>query len=204
MEDNDRFVDELLDSALAHQRRAEPHPGFEGRIMERVHAAASERDTGTNVWKLWVAAAATAAVVVTFVAIYVANRPHNPAPQISQAENAVSAPSPTETLKANSDPNPAAGAAMKVAEPKQVARSERKSSRQVEAHRWPSQFPTPAPLTAEEKALVQYVQQTPPQVLAEPNLKREPTVQNVEIKPLEIPSLEIEPLALGPTGKATQ
>ncbi len=203
MEDNNRFVDELLDSALAHQRAAGPRPGFEGRILERVRATASERSAQRKTWRLWVAAAATAAVAV-LIAIRVANRPHNPAPQISQAENAVSAPSPTETLKANSDPNPAAGAAMKVAEPKQVARSERKSSRQVEAHRWPSQFPTPAPLTAEEKALVQYVQQTPPQVLAEPNLKREPTVQNVEIKPLEIPSLEIEPLALGPTGKATQ
>ncbi len=158
MEDNDRFVDELLDSALAHQRRAEPHPGFEGRIMERVHAAASERDTGTNVWKLWVAAAATAAVVVTFVAIYVANRSPSPAPQISQAGNAVSAPTPTEKLKANSEPIPAADPAPKVPEPKRVARRERKPSRRAQVHHWPSQFPTPAPLTPEEKALVRYVQ----------------------------------------------
>ena len=42
MEDKDRFIDELLDSALAQQPRAEPRAGFEGRILERVRATAGE------------------------------------------------------------------------------------------------------------------------------------------------------------------
>ncbi len=196
MEDNDRFVDELLDSALAHRRVAEPRPGLEGRIMAHVRSA-SQESSKSKARKLWLAAAAAAAVI-GLVAIYAANLSHNPALQTSQTVNQVPAASPTVTLKASSEPTPAASPATKIAEPKQVARSERKPLRRVEAHHWPSQFPTPAPLSPEEKALVRYVRETPPQVLAEPILKPDSTIQRVEVKPLEIPPLEIKPLALGP------
>jgi hypothetical protein len=203
MGNKDRFVDELLNSALAHKRGAEPRPGLEGRILERVRAAAGEQSTGGKVWKLWVAAA-TAAVVIMFVAIRVAHHSHRPVPQTSQAANAVPATSPRETLKANAEPTPAAGPATKVAQPKRIARHESKPSHRVEAHHWPSQFPTPAPLSDEEKALIRYVQETPPQVLAEPILKAELTVQHVQITPLDIPPLEIRPLSLRPAGEEVQ
>ncbi|HXH48310.1 MAG TPA: hypothetical protein VNM47_02970, partial [Terriglobia bacterium] len=171
--------------------------------LEGVRAAGSERGREWRAWKWW-AAMATAAVVVAFVVIRVANRSHSPVPQTSQAANAVPAPSPRETLKAIAEPAPVAGPATKVAQPKRIAHREGKPSHRVEAHHWPSQFPTPAPLTPEEKALVQYVRETPAQVLAEPILKTELAVQHVEIKPLEIPQLEIEPLALGPAGEEFQ
>ena len=196
MEDNDRFVDELLDSALAHHRDAEPRAGLEGRILAHVRTA-SQESSRKKARKLWLAAAATAAVVV-LVAIHVANRSHSPVPQTSQTANAVTAAPPKEALKANVEPTPAARPAAKVIEPKPSARRETKPSRRIETHHWPSQFPTPAPLSPEEKALVQYVRNTPPQVLAEPILKPDFTVQRVEVKPLEIPPLEIKPLTLEP------
>jgi hypothetical protein len=204
MEDKDRFVDELLNSALAHRRGAEPRPGLEGRILERVRAAAGERDAGRKVWKLWLAAGATAAVVLTSVAIYVAKRSHSPAAQTSQASKTVPAPPAREALAANSATTPRAGTATTNDEPQPIARRGRKSLRRIETPRWPSQFPTPAPLTEEQKALVQYVRETPPKVLAEPTLKAEPMVQRVEIKPLEIPPLEIQPLAVGSTKEEIQ
>jgi hypothetical protein len=204
MDNKGRFVDELLDSALAHQREAEPRAGLDARILEHVRAVASEQSTRGKAWKWWVAAAATAAVVVMFVVIRVAHRPQTPAVQTSQAGKAVTAPPAKQTLTANSGETPKTGAATAVVEPKRVVRRENKPSRQVEAHRWPSQFPTPAPLTEEQKALVQYVRETPPEELAEPILKTELTVQHVEIKPLVIPPLEIKPLALGPVGKESQ
>ena len=194
MGDKNRFVDELLDSALAHQRAATPRPGLETRILEGVRVAASERNALGKVWKWGVA---VAAVVVMFVVVRVAYRSHSPVPQTPQAANAVPAPSPKETLNANAEPTPVARPATKVAQPNRIARHESKPSHRVEAHHWPSQFPTPAPLTEEQKALVQYVYETPPEVLAEPIFKTEPTVQRVEIKPLEIPALEIKPLAFG-------
>jgi hypothetical protein len=203
MEDRDRFVDELLDSALAHHRDAEPRAGLEGRILAHVRAAASERDTGRKVWKLWVAAAATAAVVV-FVAIHVARPPHSPSIQTPQAGNTVSAPAPKETLTAISGAVPKTAPSPRLVEPKRTAQRESKPPRRVETHQWPSQFPTPAPLSDEQKALVQYVRQTPPQVLATPILKADFTVQRVKIKPLDIPSLEIRPFALGPVEEEVQ
>ncbi|TAM84741.1 MAG: hypothetical protein EPN47_01100 [Acidobacteria bacterium] len=197
MGNKDRFVDELLDSALANQRAAAVRPGIEARIMDRVRAAAGDEIAAGTAWKLWVAAAATIAVVMMIAVIRLANRSHGPAGETSQAVNAVSSTSRKETLAANSGANPKAGTATTALKLAQIEHPVRKSSRQAEAHYWPAQFPTPAPLTAEQKALVQYVRETPPQVLAEPILKAELTVQHVEIKPLEIPPLEIQPLALG-------
>ena len=194
MEHKDRFVDELLDSALAHHRRTEPRPGLEARILKHVRAAIGE-DAGGQVWKLWLAAAATAAAVVVFVAIHVANRPQKQAAQPSQASKSVPAPLPGKSLTANSGTAPEAAAATTVVEPRRTARRERNSPRRIEAHHWPSQFPSPAPLSPEEKALVRYVQETPPQVLAQPILKPESAVQRVEVEPLEIAPLEIKPLA---------
>ncbi|HET7214063.1 MAG TPA: hypothetical protein VFL79_10775 [Terriglobia bacterium] len=194
MEDNGRFVDELLDSALAHRRDSEPRAGLEGRILARVRAASREGGRKLS-RKFWLAVAATAAVVA-LIAIYSANRSHGPVPQASRTANAVPAPPPREALKANAEPTPAIGPATAVVEPKRIARRERKPSRRVEAHHWPSQFPTPAPLSQEEKALVRYVQQTPPQVLAEPFVREQSANQPLEIKPLKIVPLEIQPLSI--------
>jgi hypothetical protein len=188
MGDKNKFVDELMDSALAQQRAEEPRAGLEARILGHVRAAASQRSSRKG---LWVAVTATAALVM-IVAFYMARRPHGAAVDTSHAVNAVTAPPPQKTLTANSGATPNARAAPSVHEPKLTARRENKPSRRVQAHHWPSQFPTPAPLTEEQKALVQYVRETPPKVLAEPILKAELTVQHVEIKPLEIPPLEIQ------------
>ncbi len=195
MEDKNRFVDQLLDSALANQRGAEPGAGFEGRILARVHAASE----GSKPMRFWITSAATAAAVIMFVAIYVANRSHRPTVHTSQTAIAVPAPSPSEPLTANSEPAPKASAAKSVIEPNRMAHRQSKPSRQVEAHHWPSQFPTPAPLSNEQRALVRYVQDTPPQVLAEPILKAEFTVHSVEIEPLKITPLELPPLSLSST-----
>ncbi len=195
MQDKERFVDELLDSALAHQRGAEPRAGFETRILAHVRAASTQSSRKT----FWLASAATAAAVITLAAIYVARRPHRPVVETSQAVRAVPSPSPNETLTASSQSAPKASPGTSVIEPKRIARRQSKPSRGVEAHHWPSQFPTPAPLTDEQKALVRYVQETPPHVLAEPILKAEFTVHSVEIAPLKIAPLEIQPVSLAST-----
>jgi hypothetical protein len=203
MEDNHRFVDELLDSALAQYRSAEPCAGLEGRILERVRATASERSTGRIARRFWAAAAATAAVLA-LVAIYASNRAHKSVPQTPQVANTAPIPSPAEALKASSEPTPAAGAATKVAEPMRAARSERKPLRHIEEHHWPSQFPTPAPLTPEQRALVQYVRETPRHVLTAPIMKADFTVHRVEIKPLKIAPVEIQPLSARSTEEEVQ
>ena len=193
MEDKDRFVNDLLDSALAQQRRAEPRAGFEGRILERVRVARRMR-AGSR--KRWLVVPTVAAAAVLIAAIYLARRPHSPAVQTPQARNAVSAPAPSETLTANSGTTPKPAIATTVVEPRRTVHRERKTTHRVEAHHWPSQFPTPAPLTPEEKALVQYVRETPPQVLAASLSRAQSLNQPVKIKPLVIAPLEIKPMSV--------
>lgn len=194
MEDKDRFVNDLLDSALAQQRRAEPRAGFEGRILERVRVARRMRAGSRKRWLVVPTVAAAAAVLIA--AIYLARRPHSPAVQTPQARNAVSAPEPSETLTANSGTTPKPAIATTVVEPRRTVHRERKTTHRVEAHHWPSQFPTPAPLTPEEKALVQYVRETPPQVLAASLSRAQSLNQPVKIKPLVIAPLEIKPMSV--------
>lgn len=204
MEDKNRFVDQLLDSALARHRAEEPRPGLEGRILERLRATASEKIAGAKAWNLWIAAAATVAVVMMFVAIRVARRPYSPAVQTSKANKTVPAPAPKEILAANSGTTPEAGNTATVIEPKRIARHENKLSHRVEAHHWPSRFPTPAPLTAEQKALVQYVRDTPPQVLEASLLPHLSESQPTEIKPVKFSSVQIQPLTVIKPGEELQ
>lgn len=203
MKDKDRLIDELLDSALAHHRAAQPRPGLEGRVLERVRATAGEEVAGGKAWKLWVAAAATV-VVVMFVAIGVANRSHSPAVETSEVLNTVPATSSRQILTANSGAIPKAGNPTTVVEPKQIAHRDSKPSRRARVPHWPSQFPTPAPLTAEEKALVQYVRDTPPQVLEASLFKQKSEDRPIEIRPLKIAPLEIQPLSVASSGEQLQ
>ena len=200
MQDKDQFIDELLDSALAHQPGAEPRAGIEGRILSHVRAATKQ----SSRTRLWLASAATAAALVMFLAIFVERRSHQPAVQSPQVSKAAPLIQPKETLSAKIEPAPKAGTAPTSIATKRTAHRDRKPSHGVEARHWPSQFPTPAPLSPEEKTLVQYVRETPSQILAEPILKAEFTVQHVEIKPLEIPPLEIKPLTEVPAKEEIQ
>lgn len=203
MKDKDRFVDQLLDSALLHHRAAQQRPGLEGRILERVRATAGEEIARGKAWKLWIAAAATVAVV-TFVAIRVANRSHSPAVETSEAVNTVPSTSSKQTLAANAGATPKAVSTAPIVEPKPIAHRNSTRSRRVEAHRWPSQFPTPAPLTAEQKALVQYVRETPPQVLTASLFKQKSEDRPIEIRLLKIAPLEIQPLSVPSGGEQLQ
>lgn len=201
MEDKDRFIDELLDAALAQQRGAESGPGLEGRILERVRTSAAEQSSSK---RAWVAVTAMVAAVVLVIAIHMANRSHSPALQTPQVSKAAPVPAPNEKLAASSETarQPLSPAA---ATPRERAEGHKKKTPgRTVVHHWPSQFPTPAPLSPEEKALVQYVRDTPPQVLAASLFKKRFLDRGVEIEPLKIAPLEIKPLSVGPTGEEIQ
>jgi hypothetical protein len=203
MEDKNKFIDELLDSALAHQRKAVPCPGLEARIMERVRAASNQRPSGGELWNLsgkgWIAVAVTAAVVIIIVFARVADRQHAPAARTPQADNAVSTRASNKNLVASREASPSASTMATIISPKHPPPRQREQLRRIKAAHWPAQFPSPAPLSKEEKALIRYVQETPPQVLGASLLEQQSSTEAVEIKPLEIPPLEIQPLAAGAT-----
>jgi hypothetical protein len=194
MNDKERFVDELLNSALARRQGAEPRAGLESRILERVHTA-GERSARRA---LWISCAATAAAVVMLAVIYMSRRPQGASAIVaSHAAIPVLAPPPERSMAANSEPVSKSGTSEIAVQPRRTARREARPRQRIATHRWPSQFPTPAPLSPEEKALVRYVQETPPQVLAASLFEKQFLDQPVEIKPLKIAPLEIQPLSVG-------
>jgi len=67
---DERFVDELLDSALAQYAQAEPRPGLEGRLLARLR---SEPDPAAFGWR-WLPMAAAAAVVFAAVLYFAGSR----------------------------------------------------------------------------------------------------------------------------------
>ncbi len=204
MENNNKFVEKLLDSALLHRTKPEPAPGLEARILERVRADAGEQSDRKKLWKFWVAAVAAGAAVAMITMIYVANRSHSPAANTTQAGNAVPAPAPGEKPAANTEATLQPRSKEVVAAPMQAARRENKPARRAETRHWPSQFPTPAPLSPEEKALVQYVRGTPSEVLAASLAQEKSAGQWLEIKPLKIPPLEIPPLSAAAARQESQ
>lgn len=200
MEDKNRFVDELLDSALAHRRGAAPEPGFEARILAALRAAARKRPDRSTWWSFpasaWITVAVAAAVISIVAVVRVTERQRAPATRTSQAIHA----QPTNSNLAT--PSPATVAT--ILKPKPAPRSERPRPRRIETPHWPAQFPTPAPLSPEQKLLIQYVRETPPQVLATPLLPERSSIEPLEIKSLEIRPIEIKPFGLGSTQEEIQ
>ena len=196
MEDKNQFIDKLLDFALAHRRGAAPEPGLEIRILEGLRAAAHKRPSKGALWgfpaKGWITVAVTASVISVGAFVRIADRQPTPTARTSQAVHA-------QPMNSNPATPPSPTTLATAIRPKPTPPSERLKPRRTEAPRWPAQFPTPAPLSAEEKLLIQYVRETPPQVLATLRLKERCSIQPLEIKPLEIRPLEIKPLELGPT-----
>ena len=194
MEDKDRFIDELLDAALARQHNAEPQAGVETRILERVRTSATGQSSRRRAWVVVTAVAAAAFLVVM---VRVANRSHSPAVQTPQISKVVPSPQPNERLAASSETARQPGSRRAITTTERTEHHQRKTSGRTVARHWPSQFPTPTPLSPEERALVRYVQETPPQVLAASLFKEQSVEQPLEIKPLKIVPLEIRPLSLG-------
>jgi len=188
---DERFVNELLDASLKHYRSEDPRAGLENRILANVRAAGhAARPRGTWVWAI---AASAAIVMIAAAAAYVSRR--QPAtvqvPTPFAATKPVPAPKRPQALTSQSE------ASKPVTLARQTSPAQRAlpgTVRQVAGKtRRPEQFPTPAPLSEEEKLLLAYASQVP--ISDTDNLlNRDPKIEPVEIPELKIPRIEIEEL----------
>ncbi len=215
MEDkqSNHFIDELLEGTLARYRSAEPRPGLEERVLANLRAGS--RPMPWLRWA-WLLAAPAAALAVGAVVFYFAGRhePHAPAPPVvarAAKPGAVLPPGPTATLpnwrsdltqRGVAAPLAArgrrratdAGGAPRLAGARARLRSP--AATQVSpvattALARPEQFPSPTPLSEQEKLLLRYVEEAPKEVLMASQMNGEP-VRDLEIRDLDIPPLEVE------------
>lgn len=184
MEDKnqDHFVDDLLDAGLARYSNVTPRPGLEGRILANARAA-QERSS----WFVWAVMLGTGAVAALIV-VGVFNLAHRRAKVIQPPAAATGKAAPL-TVASIASVESAGGA---------------RPSRRVSGERIPltlrytmrpetrlNVFPSPQPLTEQEKLLVQYVRQTPAEALAASPTVTAP-IPDLEIKPLGIVPLDAE------------
>jgi len=175
------FVGELLEASLKRLRSEEPRAGLESRILASVRSSDYAAQPRRWVWA-WALAVSAAALIVAVVVLRFTSRP---APRTATVSPAVQAVAPkAETPKA---------VAVALPMSRVPGRPVRPSRSLAPEFRRPEQFPTPSPLTEQEKLLLRYVRGIPPSGPRE--LGDLAGAQDLKLSELFIPDLDVdEPL----------
>lgn len=190
---NDEF-DHVLDDALADYRHAEPLAGMEHRVLQRVRMQAERR----KAWLRWSAFAACAATLAFAAWIGLRDRarhevaPGQPTTAQQQKPPVELQPSNENTHAANQEPGPRPAQIVKAALSRSsnvVRQSALARTGQASIGR---QFPSPTPLSSQERALLALAQ-THPEVL-----RRLPS--NQDDREIAIAPINIQPLASATSG----
>ena len=146
--ENDKQLDDLLESLLSEYSAAQPRPGYETRTLAVMKDAARQKKSWP--WSLdglW--AGAVGAVVAAVVVFTLFSRPAQwPAPQVVREI----APAPRRTAAPPV-------AALQPAAPRHVIRNA--GSRETVAESRLDVFPTRSPLSEQERLLLRYLAGTP-------------------------------------------
>jgi hypothetical protein len=191
-QEKDRQMDEMLDSMLANYSSAEPRPGLETRIMANLREAEKKAPQGSWNFK-WIWAGMVPAVII-IAAVLISGR-HRVAPPT----NVVVKTSPTV-------PQPEIQPHAPIA-PKETARiywrkpraTKQQQNATLALSQRPAVFPTPTPLSEQEKLLLSYLAGTPREELIAQSHPDEPPVVGDQDRTEAIPDLRLIPQKLGNT-----
>jgi len=180
----DQFVDELLEASLKQYRGEEPRLGLEMRILAGIRAREDVARRRRLVWALAACAGILAAIVLVLHSTHAPNR--RPA---TSAAGTHPAPLQAATTATPGSADSRIRSPRLVQGPKEKPRSPKPG---VRATKRPEQFPTPMPLTEQEKLLLTYVANTTkPDLLAETNkADGAAEISNIKVAPLEIEPLD--------------
>jgi hypothetical protein len=188
----DQFVDELLEASLKRYRGEEPRSGLETRILAGISTRARAARWRGLGWAVAVCAGALAAVVLTLRFVHAPTR--QPAPRASLLQPATTPPAMVSQQhpRGSGSAEPPFSGPRLVHAPKEKTRTPQPG---VRATKRPEQFPTPFPLTEQEKLLLAYLAKaTKPDLVAQTNDTGEPPASELEIPRIKIAALEIKPL----------
>lgn len=144
-------VDALLDAFLGSYSRSEPQPGLEQRVLATLRASATaDREPRRRAAWIWTTLAAAAVFLIAAGIVLFRPKDHEP-DRVADGGSSAVAPVP-----ASPPPPPPVLSVRRAPE----ARPQ-KSRPQTAVLRRPL-FPSPAVLSAQEKLLLRYVTQTPP------------------------------------------
>lgn len=164
--EQEQKLEELLDSMLAAYSVAEPRPGLETRIVANLRA--QDRDEARWWSRRWLwAGASVAAIAASVVLVILLSRAVGSKPsaaiqavrqqttqsQIAQGPTAAIGRAPARTPSATVPGEPA-GRRPRVQQTKASMQNTHPSP-------WPEMFPTPVPLTEQERLMFAYIENTP-------------------------------------------
>ena len=172
----DPFVNELLEASLKQYRGEEPRSGLEMRILAGVR---TQEGAARLRWLGWAVAVCAGILAVIALTLHFARAP------VRQPTPSASLPQPATTQPA-----------LPMVSRQQLLLSPRRPAdgvRRVATRRSrPEQFPTPLPLTQQEKLLLAYFNKAAPAGSVPGAYGNTP--DGLEIPRIKIAALEIEPL----------
>jgi hypothetical protein len=168
-------MDDLLDAALSSYSNAEPLNGIEDRILYRVGLMPPRPNFGHGTKSLLAVGATLALLCLMIVAIEHRKSEPTSGPALTVAH--VDVPSSAQISSAQLLPSP---------EPRRL---DRRHPRLIQRLPKREQFPTPEPLTRDERALLSFVQQDPKEAVAAFAASQRQTDTPLEIQPLKIEPL---------------
>jgi hypothetical protein len=179
----DQFVDELLEAALKRYGGEGPSAGLEMRVLAGVLSRQGAARRLRLVWALAACAGILAAIVLV---LHSARAPRR--------EPVISASAPRQAAKpaASSGSAGSRSASPRLVQgPREKPRTPKPGVLATKPSR-PEQFPTPMPLTEQEKLLLTYfANTTKPDLLAETNkAEGAAEISNIKVAPLEIEPLD--------------
>jgi hypothetical protein len=160
-QEKDKKMDETLDSLLANYSSAEPRPGLETKILASLRDA-EQRKPARPSWMfkgLWAAAAVAAAIIVA--AVFISGRQHVKQPPVvvlttpTPVQPHVPQPGLPEVVTVNPEQHRRKAAVTPRVE------STRLENATLPLDRRPAIFPTPTPLSEQEKLMFTYLANTP-------------------------------------------
>jgi len=159
-QEKDKRVDEMLDSLLANYSSAEPRPGLETRILANLQGAAGN-ESPAGWWNfrwLW-AGMVTAAIIVAAVLISGRHRVEPPTHVIVRT----SQPAPQPEIQPRTPIVRQETAKVHRRKPSTVPTAQRNATLALSER--PANFPTPAPLSEQERMMFIYLENTPREVV---------------------------------------
>ena len=154
--DKERIVNGWLETSLKQYGEAEPRPGLENRVLATLRA--EREQTNTSSWRWWPAVVAVGAILAIAAGVFLArsNRYHIQPPIAKELI------APVEVRQ--TDATPASKRhIIQAANQKPHAGAPRRGLQTIPESTPPrlEQFPSPEPLSEQEKILARYVRQFP-------------------------------------------
>jgi hypothetical protein len=202
-EERDRFAEKLLEAALARYRRAEPLQGIEDRLLARLESAQGR--SGVRILLLsWArgprgrrlpAVEACLALLLALGAAFYLARNHRSVSQSSRVR--LRTPMVQTANSGRPGPESRVKERARAEIPSRLTRRATRAKRQHpdgQAQPWNGprreQFPSPEPLTEQEKLLLSYLRETPaPRAIS----FHDPEQLMKELQPRPLEALRIEP-----------